>query len=319
MELCLKGNTLWAEQGYEVAREQFVLAGEHSTSSLVLRDTSHDGSLSVSGNTISGTTKEGKKFSMSFSNAGKLNSWTFDGKSIIASGFDFNTMRDIDNDRWDGSFITSTSQSITSSLQKSGDNATMTMRCGSYCTIAYTFYPDATVDMKVTFNSSSDYRRVGLAAQFTGGMEQVEYYGRGHWSNYVDRKTGSYLGRYQTTVDDMLEEQIHPQTFGDHQDLRALTLTNPTSGLSLNIETAGQVAFSLSHYNENEYCGTGDTMWSDGKHWYDLTKQSQIYAHFDYWQRGLGNGSCGGDSILDKYKCPSGSCTYTLRLTPITK
>lgn len=319
VELCLKGNTLWAEQGYEVAREQFVLAGEHSTSSLVLRDTSHDGSLSVSGNTISGTTKEGKKFSMSFSNAGKLNSWTFDGKSIIASGFDFNTMRDIDNDRWDGSFITSTSQSITSSLQKSGDNATMTMRCGSYCTIAYTFYPDATVDMKVTFNSSSDYRRVGLAAQFTGGMEQVEYYGRGPWSNYVDRKTGSYLGRYQTTVDDMLEEQIHPQTFGDHQDLRALTLTNPTSGLSLNIETAGQVAFSLSHYNENEYCGTGDTMWSDGKHWYDLTKQSQIYAHFDYWQRGLGNGSCGGDSILDKYKCPSGSCTYTLRLTPITK
>lgn len=315
VELCLKENTLWAEAGYEIAKEQFVLAGAHAAA-LPVRNSANDGSLSVSGNVVSGTTKDGKPFILTFSNAGKLNSWTFNGKPIVASGFDFNTMRDIDNDRWEGSFITSTSQSIVSSLRKSGGNATMTMKCGSYCTINYTIYPDATVDMKVTFNSSSSYRRVGLAAQFASGLENVEYYGRGPWSNYVDRKTGSYLGRYITTVGDMLEEQIHPQTFGDHQDLRELKLSNPANGLSLRITTAGQVAFSLSHYDEADYCGTGDTMWSDGKHWYDLTKHDQTFAHFDYWQRGLGNGSCGGDSCLDQYLCPNGSCGYTLRLSP---
>lgn len=313
--LCLKEKTLWAEAGYEIAKEQFVLAGEHSAS-LAIRDTSKDGSLSVSGNTVSGTTKGGKSFSMNFSSTGKLTSWIFDGKPIIVSGFDFNSMRDIDNDRWSGSFVTSTSQSVSSSLRKSGNDATLSMKCGNYCTIDYTIYPDATVDMKVTFNSSSSYRRVGLAAQFASGLERVEYYGRGPWSNYVDRKTGSYLGRYLTTVEDMLEEQIHPQTFGDHQDLRVLKLSNPATGLSLNITTAGQVAFSLSHFNESDYCGTGDTMWSDGKHWYDLTKYDQTFAHFDYWQRGLGNGSCGGDSCFEKYLCPNGSYTYTLRLTP---
>lgn len=317
VELCLKENTLWAEQGYEVAKEQFPLVAR-STSSTMTAHQVDGGSLSVNGNTVSGTTPEGKKFSMTFSN-GRLAAWTFDGESIITSGFDFNTMRDIDNDRWDGSFITSTNQSVVSSLRKSGNNATMTVKCGSYCTIAYTFYPDATVDMQVTFNSSSSYRRVGLAVQFAGGMEQVEYYARGPWANYVDRKTGSYLGRYLTTVDDLLEEQIHPQTFGDHQDLRELTLTNPGTGLSLNLTTAGQVAFSLSHYDETSYCGMGDTMWSDGKHWYDLTKQSQIYAHFDYWQRGLGNGSCGGDSCLSQYLCPNASYTYTLRFIPSKK
>ena len=316
VELCLKENTMWADKGYEVAKEQFSLT-TRSTSPTMSAHTSNGGSLSVSGSTVSGTTKDGKNFSMTFSN-GKLSTWTYDGKSLLAAGPDFNSWRDIDNDRWSGSFQNSTSTSVTSSLTKSGNNAKMTMKGGNIYTIEYTIYPDATVDMKVTFNSSSSYRRVGLGMQFASGFEQVEYYARGPWSNYVDRKTGSYLGRYTTTVDDMIEENIHPQTYGDHQDLRDLTLTN-TNGLSLNVQTAGNVAFSLSHYNEQDYCGTGDTMWSDGKHWYDLTKYGQVFAHFDYWQRGLGNGSCGGDSCLSQYLCPSGSYTYTLRFTPSVK
>lgn len=150
----------------------------------------------------------------------------------------------------------------------------MSMSGGSIYTIDYIIYPDATIDMKVTFNSSSNYRRVGLGMQFTGGFENVEYYARGPWSNYVDRKTGSYLGRYVTTVDDMIEENIHPQTYGDHQDLRELILSN--GNVALTIKTGGNVAYSLSHYDETQYCGTGDTMWSDGTHWYDLTKSNQI-------------------------------------------
>ena len=106
-------------------------------------------------------------------------------------------------------------------------------------------------------------------------------------------------------------------TFGDHQDLRELTLTNSFANLRLNLKISGQVAFSLGHFDETRWYGSGDTMWSDGLHWYDMTKQSQIYAHFDYYQRGLGNNSCGGDQALSQYQCPtSGSYTYTLRFTP---
>lgn len=313
VQLRLKNATLWAEAGYAVAEEQFSLTSRKEVTAG--NYTADGGSLSVSGNSVSGTTKDGKAFSMTFS-SGKLSAWNYDGQSLIAAGPDFNTMRDIDNDRWSGSFITSSNTSVSASLSKSGNAAKISVKGGNYYTIDYTIYPDATVDMKVTLTSNSSYRRVGLAMQFASGFEGVEYYGRGPWSNYVDRKTGSYLGRYTTTVDDMIDENIHPQTFGDHQDLRELTLTNTDGKTALNIKTAGQVAFSLSHYNESDYCGTGDTMWSDGKHWYDLTKHGQIYAHFDYYQRGLGNGSCGGDRVLDKYKCPNGSYTYTLRFTP---
>ena len=311
VQLRLKNSTLWADAGYIVADEQFSLTDRKEVTAG--NYTANGGSVSVSGNTVNITTRDGKKSTISFSN-GKLNSWNYNGTNLISAAPDFNSYRDIDNDRWDGSFQKSTSTSVTSKLTKEGNVAKMSMSGGNIYTIDYIIYPDATIDMKVTFNSSSNYRRVGLGMQFTGGFENVEYYARGPWSNYVDRKTGSYLGRYVTTVDDMIEENIHPQTYGDHQDLRELILSN--GNVALTIKTGGNVAYSLSHYDETQYCGTGDTMWSDGKHWYDLTKSNQIFAHFDYWQRGLGNGSCGGDSCLDKYLCPSGSYSYTLRFTP---
>ena len=311
VQLRLKNSTLWADAGYIVADEQFSLTDRKEVTAG--NYTANGGSVSVSGNTVNITTKDGKKSTISFKN-GKLNSWNYNGTDLIYAAPDFNSYRDIDNDRWSGSFQKSTSTSVTSKLTKEGNVAKMSMSGGNIYTIDYIIYPDATIDMKVTFKSSSNYRRVGLGMQFTGGFENVEYYARGPWSNYVDRKTGSYLGRYVTTVDDMIEENIHPQTYGDHQDLRELILSN--GNVALTIKTGGNVAYSLSHYDETQYCGTGDTMWSDGKHWYDLTKSNQIFAHFDYWQRGLGNGSCGGDSCLDKYLCPSGSYSYTLRFTP---
>ena len=311
VQLRLKNSTLWADAGYIVADEQFSLTDRKEVTAG--NYTANGGSVTVNGNTVNITTRDGKKSTISFSN-GKLNSWNYNGTDLIYAAPDFNSYRDIDNDRWSGSFQNSTSTSVTSKLTKEGNVAKMSMEGGSIYTIDYIIYPDATIDMKVTFNSSSNYRRVGLGMQFTGGFENVEYYARGPWSNYVDRKTGSYLGRYVTTVDDMIEENIHPQTYGDHQDLRELILSN--GNVALTIKTGGNVAYSLSHYDETQYCGTGDTMWSDGKHWYDLTKSNQIFAHFDYWQRGLGNGSCGGDSCLNKYLCPSGSYSYTLRFTP---
>ena len=317
LQLCLAEDEMWAYKGYPVAEGEIKLT---SWPSLPTVSTS-SGSISVSGTTVSGTTS-GKAWSVSFKSDGKMSSWTYGGQSLMYAAPDFNSYRDIDNDRSLSATCvnSSSSTSVTSALSVKDNKATMTMRgTATNCsyTIAYTFYPDATVDMVVTFSPTGVTRRIGLGMQFPSGFEQVEYYGRGPWSNYVDRKTGSWLGRYTTTVDAFMEEFPHPQTFGDHQDLRELTLTNSSANVRLNLTTSGQVAFSLGHFDETRWYGSGDTMWSDGLHWYDMTKQSQIYAHFDYYQRGLGNNSCGGDQALSQYQCPtSGSYTYTLRFTP---
>ena len=324
--------TSWAEEGYSIADAQFSLSKQDTSNGtakgtdgtmgfpVLPSYTSKGGSLSVSGNTVSGTDENGKKYSISFSN-GKMTSWTYDGNSLINAGPDFNSYRDVDNDRWiSSSYSKSSSISVQGSLRKSGSNATMSVSgsaTGCSYTADYTFYPDGTVDMKVTFSPSQSLARIGLGMQFASGFENVEFYARGPRSNYSDRKTGSYLGRFTTTVDDMVDEMIHPQTFGDHEDLRELILTNKAAGVQLGVKVGGRASFSLSHYDETQWCKGTDNMWKQKLHWYDLTRNSQVYAHFDYMQRGLGNNSCGGDQTLSDYVCPSwGSYTYTLRFKP---
>ena len=329
--------TTWAEEGYSIADAQFSLS-EQNTSNGTAKGTdgtmgfpvlpsytSAGGSLSVSGNTVTGTDNNGKAYSIVFNSSGKMTSWTYDGKNLIAAGPDFNSYRKVDNDRNlnDVSFTNLTTTNISSKLTNNENNATMTVKEGSRLslsstyTINYTFYPDGTVDMNVTFSPRSKYARIGLGMQFASGFENVEFYARGPRSNYSDRKTGSYLGRFTTTVDDMVDEMIHPQTFGDHEDLRELILTNKASNVQIGIKAGGRASFSLSHYDETEWCTSGDSMWNTNLHWYDLTRNPQVYAHFDYMQRGLGNNSCGGDSCLSDYVCPSsGNYSYTLRFTP---
>lgn len=325
--------TIWAEEGYSIADAQFSLS-EQNTSNGTAKGTdgtmgfpvlpsytSAGGSLSVSGNTVTGTDNNGKAYSIVFNSSGKMTSWTYDGKNLIAAGPDFNSYRKVDNDRgFSPSFSKSSSLSITGALAKSGNNATMSVKgsaTGCSYTINYTFYPDGTVDMNVKFSPSQSLARIGLGMQFASGFENVEFYARGPRSNYSDRKTGSYLGRFTTTVDDMVDEMIHPQTFGDHEDMRELILTNRASNVQIGIKAGGRASFSLSHYDETKWCKSGDSMWNTKLHWYDLTRYQQVYAHFDYMQRGLGNNSCGGDSCLSDYVCPSsGNYSYTLRFTP---
>lgn len=328
--------TIWAEEGYSIADVQFSLS-EQNTSNGTAKGTdgtmgfpvlpsytSAGGSLKVENNTVSGTDNNGKAYSIVFDSSGKMTSWTYDGKSLINAGPDFNSYRKVDNDRnFKITFTNSTTTSISSKLTKSGNNATMSVKgsaTGCSYTINYTFYPDGTVDMNVKFSPSGTLARIGLGMQFASGFENVEFYARGPRSNYSDRKTGSYLGRFTTTVDDMVDEMIHPQTFGDHEDMRELILTNKASNVQIGIKAGGRASFSLSHYDETKWCTSGDSMWNTKLHWYDLTRNPQVYAHFDYMQRGLGNNSCGGDSCLSDYMCPSSSWNsnygYTLRFTP---
>lgn len=353
--LCNREKKEWAEAGYAIADAQFSISEQEATDEVKGTDApmglptlaahqAEEGcealSIDNESRTLSGKDKSGKPFSITFDDKGKMTKWMYDGKSLLHAGTDgvlaknaapdFNSMRNIDNDV--SSSIAQVNQSTSTEivsgndLKLSDDKLSATMRMSGTATnctyvIDYTIYADATMDMKVTFTPSAETRRLGIGMQLAAGFENVEYYARGPWSNYSDRKFGSYLGRYTTTVDDMVEEEIHPQTYGDHQDLRELILTNVTESLRLGVKVGGNASFSLSHYDETAWCGRSGTtqkiIWGDKTHWYDLQKQKQVYAHFDYWQRGLGNNSCGGDACLTDYRCPtSGNHTYTLRFQP---
>lgn len=108
----------------------------------------------------------------------------------------------------------------------------------------------------------------------------------------------------------MFEHYPRPQSMGNRMGLRELLLTNGNND-TLQIQTEGQVAFSILHYDDAQFSRGEYTPW----HPWNLTKKAESYAHFDYMQRGLGNASCGPQTI-EKYWCPSsGEYTNKLRFT----
>ena len=331
VSLRLKEDHPWAEKGYALAREQFCLrerAGQ-------LPALNPRGTLTVEGNKV-----VGEGFSVSFNADGALSSYLWNGMELIAAAPEYDDFRRIDNDTSGHQYLGGSndkseggydyaasgieSHEITRPLSLSGSRATLSMAAkGSKTdyTVDYTVYADGVVDMTVHFDPQRrGLRRLGMGMQFAPGFDQVEYYARGPYTNYKDRMTGSFLGRYSTSVDGMIDELTRPQTYGDHQDLREMVLSGDNP-VQLRIETAGPVAFSLSHYNDRQW---NMHLHFERQHWHDLARDPQLYAHFDYWQRGIGNDSCFADACLPQYETPypgndqGGSLTYTLRFIPLS-
>ena len=339
LSLNLKNNASWAKKGYSMVATQFKLGADAAVVSVPVADPTFveqpHGTLPVIGKLngklkIEGRKVVGKNFAISFAENGTIADWTFNGKQIVMpeAGPDFNGFRRIANDnislgatggvaenenKEEGAI--SGQKHLVKAPTKQGKNVVVETTVGNgkdTHAIVYTIYPNGVVDMKVTFeNSSVDTRRVGITMQFAPGMENVEYYAKGPWSNYIDRQRSQMLGRYSTTVDGMFEEQSAPQTMGDRQGLRNLKLSG--NGTSLDITVEGMLAFSLSHVDDQQF---NYDVFYGGKHPYDLTRSPQVFAHFDSWQRGIGNHSCGGDSCLPQYQVPTGKHVVTMRFVP---
>ena len=62
--------------------------------------------------------------------------------------------------------------------------------------------------------------RLGLSWRLDRSLEAMRYYGRGPRENYVDRKTGSFLGVWDSTVTDQYEPYVRPQENGSKCDVR---------------------------------------------------------------------------------------------------
>lgn len=338
LAVCLNHQATWADKGYVLVQQQFLLTPDASKESVTTADPTFvakdraplppvnaNGKLKVKGNTITGA-----DFAIAFNEDGTLASWNYQGSELLvpSAGPVYNGFRRIANDN--------ISLGATSGIAK-GDKETAVTNVGTKRmvqapkkvgknvevvtavagtkdehTIRYTIYPNGIVDMQVSFhNSNAEARRLGITLQLASGFDNVVYYAKGPESNYIDRQRGSLFGRYTTTVDGMFEEQSAPQTMGDRQGLRTLTIDNGAK--AINVTTEGMVAFSLSHYDDAQF---DYDVFYGRKHPYDLVRSDQVFAHFDYFQRGIGNRSCGGDSALDQYKCPVGDHSFTLRFTP---
>lgn len=138
----------------------------------------------------------------------------------------------------------------------------------------------------------TDLPRVGVNLILVPGLEQLEWYGRGPWENYSDRKASALLALYHSTVSDQYVPYIMPQEHGHKTDVRWLSLQDE-KGIGLKVIGYPKLEFSASHFSDNDLF--------NAKHTYDLHPRPEVILNLDTAMRGLGTASCGPDT-LEQYR-----------------
>lgn len=311
-ELRLKEDVAWARKGYAVATEQMMVKERKKVLPAVevngerLRTERRGGQLTI----------EGKDLLWVFGRDEGWMRWRVKDMELIEEGgaLRFDDFRWIENDRgdWYDGGNGMNDREWTVEEDKQGKWVKVHYRVRGYKADArydYKVMNTGVVDVKVTLEpKQAGLRRLGVAMALNRELKGVEYYAAGERANYVDRCSAAYLGLYKTTTRGMLTRYARPQSAGNRRKTRWVKLYDE-DGRGLKVETQGEVAFSATPYD--------DATLKQYLHLWDLPMSEMVYVHFDAFQSGLGNHSC-GPKALRKYLCPaSGKYEFVLRMSPM--
>lgn len=266
-------------------------------------------------------TVTGAEFTSKFDKSkGTLTSLVYNGQELIynGEGFAFNWFRGINNDNrtYKKEIVEIQScdvEQVDGTLQivvKATANLAHENNAIYPFEVQYTIMPCGKVKVNGEFVIGEDSylpARVGLRVSLVEAIEDVQYYGRGPWENYLDRKASAFLGIYSNTVTGFEEEYIRSQSMGNREDVRWVRLTD-RGGRGLKIKADKIFNFSALHF-------TDEQLWSEMSHGFqrDSYRLPQTILNIDAVQRGIGNRSCGPGPI-EVYEMKPGtySCEFTL-------
>jgi beta-galactosidase len=147
-------------------------------------------------------------------------------------------------------------------------------------------------------------QKIGLQFQLPKQFGNIEWYGRGPFENYPDRKTGAKVGHYFSDADEMYVPYIFPQEYGNRSDVRWLKVQN-AEGKGLMISGDELLNFSLHKF-------TTDNL-DRAVYTYQLQESTNTVLNVDYEVTGVG-----GTAIrqLQRYRVTPHAGKYKLKIKP---
>jgi beta-galactosidase len=142
----------------------------------------------------------------------------------------------------------------------------------------------------------------------------VEFYGKGPFENYADRKSAATVGHYKQNVDEQFHrEYTRTQESGTHSDLRWWRVTD-LSGHGLEIVSDGLFSASALPYAMADIDkGTPTEVMFPG----ELKKRNATYVNFELKQMGVGGITSWGEIPLPQYMIPYNDYSFNFIIRPI--
>ena len=155
--------------------------------------------------------------------------------------------------------------------------------------------------------------RLGLSFRLDGALENMRYHGRGPRENYIDRKTASFVGIYDSTVTEQFEEYVRPQDNGYKCDVRWAEFTD-AAGRGVRFSASEHLFMQALHYSAEDLEFSRHRR-GQQRFRVPLEKRGEVCLNLDIRQLGLGGASC-GPKPMDKYIFPVQREEWILKMEP---
>ncbi len=208
----------------------------------------------------------------------------------------------------------------------------------------YTIYPSGVLKIANQLDASNykaDIPRVGMQLQLPKSMEDLTYYGRGPWENYIDRKASAFIGLYSSKVKDQHVPYVRPQENGYKTETRWLALKDSNqNGLMFvsSKDNPDQISFSAMPMLNEDFDATGGVIYDESqqkdlvkkygkpsdinltKHTTDIMERNLVQLNIDLAQRGVAGDDSWGSLPQKKYRLESNKqYNYTFYMVPFIK
>ena len=296
----LKKDCLWAKKGFHVAEEQFLV--QDSSPVEMIRGGARP-KLSRKGNTIQ---IKGEEFSLEINKeSGALVSWKVDGEERLAGPFEPYFWKPANDSQrrnnyetrlgdWKEAAAGRTVEKVTTGKSRSEVYVTLTMKLpvGADYTLTYTVNHfgqiTVTADYSPTVSEIQLMPKFGFHFYVPALYSLVEWYGRGPWENYPDRKSGYNVGLYESLIDDFVSDYVVPQDNANRTDVRWFSLGN-----AIKVSSATPFNFRAWPYEESclETCG----------HPFEIQESDRITVNVDADIHGVGGNDAWGAKTEPQY------------------
>lgn len=320
----LKEKTLWADKGFEVATEQFLLP----VNTLPAEELKVTQPVKLAQNPQSAVIS-GKDFSVSFDKkTGFMNQLTKNGINILASDGSpklhlWRASHRNDDDwayqQWEKYGVTTLQYTVVDFKVEVIDKACVKVTSvtkadgkegfGVYHTATYTIKGDGSikVDNQVQFvGLSINLARIGVRMLLDKKLDHMTFLGRGPFENYSDRKSSAQVGLYELGVNEQYEYE-KPMERGNHEEVSWAKLSGKDMPwLMVKADEKLMQVSALPHTDEQMY---------PVEYKIDLPPSTSTVFCLSTKTLGVGSASC-GPRPLEQYQVfalPT-SFTYTLNL-----
>jgi beta-galactosidase len=345
-----KKKTLWAEAGYVVAKDQLAYPNKVEPNKCQAKDNSKDSPVVIESNSKN-LTLTVKKTSLVFCRkTGTVSSLVINGKTIVSNkdgvnhGPRLTTSRAFtDNDKWmrDGhqwganrakSYYATGLTQLTYKpepfvLSENGDGSVSVTakvkvfgaRSAGFDHIAvWTLNKDGIITIEneaIPFGTKPTVLpRLGTTWKLDPSLENMAWYGRGPWENYVDRKTGSFIGMYSSTVTEQYEEYVRPQMTGYKSDVRwAAFLDKSCDGVMFIADKPMYMQALHYDWEDLEFARHRN---GQQRIWNIKPPRKEVCLNLDVGQIGLGGASC-GPQPMKKYMYNAQPEKWKITLKPV--